>query len=106
MNSETTGTPSPRGLGEVLEELAVTIASRRGADHSESYTARLLEGDEDQLLKKIGEEATEVVMAAKDGDADHLRWEVSDLLYHVLVVCERWGVELTDIANHLAQRRR
>lgn len=92
-------------FGSVVEELAVVIASRRGADPDSSYTARLLAGHEDKLLKKIGEEATEVVMAAKDADVGQLTYEAGDLVYHLLVVLERWGVSLDDLAHELARRR-
>lgn len=92
-------------LGTTLDELAAVIASRKGARPEESYTARLLGGPEDSLLKKIGEEATEVVMAAKDGDRDQLRYEAGDLLYHLLVVCERWGVSLEELSSELLERR-
>lgn len=93
-------------IGAVLEALAATIASRKGADVDESYTARLLAGHEDKLLKKIGEEATEVVMAAKDADRAQLRYEAADLVYHLLVVCERWEVTLDDLAAELVSRSR
>ena len=71
-----------------------------------SYTAQLLGGPEDKLLKKIGEEATEVVMAAKDHDLGQLRYEIGDLVYHVLVVMVREGLTLDDLAEELASRRR
>ena len=92
-------------IGAILRELSEVISSRCDAEPDSSYTARLLAGDEDQLLKKIGEEATEVVMAAKDGDAAQLRYEAGDLVYHLLVVLERWGVTLDELADELAGRR-
>ena len=91
-------------LGPVVDTLWETILTRRDADPEASYTARLLTGHEDKLLKKIGEEATEVVMAAKDGDADQLRYEVADLVYHLLVVLARNGLEPDDLAEELASR--
>ena len=93
-------------LGEVIDELWAVIESRRDADPDSSYTARLLGGEEDQLLKKIAEESGEVIMAAKDGDEEHLRYEVGDVVYHLLVVMARWGLTPTDIAEELASRRR
>lgn len=94
---------TPR-FGAIVESLYGTIR-QRGEDLPEgSYTAKLLAGHEDKLLKKIGEEATEVVMAAKSADADQLRYESADLLYHLLVVCHRWGVTLDDIAAELQAR--
>ncbi|MBA4370804.1 MAG: phosphoribosyl-ATP diphosphatase [Coriobacteriaceae bacterium] len=72
----------------------------------DSYTAKLLLGDRDKLLKKIGEEATEVVMAAKDSDSQQLRYEIGDLIYHLMVVMVREGLTLEDLAAELAGRRR
>ena len=77
-------------LGDVLDELLESSRRAAEADPEKSYTARLLSGNEDSLLKKIAEESGEVIMAAKDGDADHLRYEVGDLVYHLLVVMARW----------------
>lgn len=91
-------------FAEVIEQLWSTIEQRRTADPEVSYTAQLLQGPEDSLLKKIGEEATEVVMAAKDGDLAHLRYEVTDLTYHLLVVMLRWGLDPDDLAEELASR--
>jgi len=92
-------------LGDVLDELFAVIEERRGADPEVSYTARLLGGNEDGLLKKVAEEAGEVIMAAKDRDADHLRYEVGDLVYHLLVVLARYGLTPSDLAEELAARR-
>jgi len=94
-----------RTLGSVLDELWGVIEERRTADPEVSYTARLLSGDEDTLLKKIAEEAGEVIMAAKDGDCGHLRYEVADVVYHLLVVMARWGLTLEDLAEELVSRR-
>jgi phosphoribosyl-ATP pyrophosphohydrolase len=92
-------------LGEVLDELWTVIDSRRAADPQSSYTARLISGPEDDLLKKIAEEAGEVIMAAKDADAEHLRYEIGDVVYHLLVVMARWGLSPDDLAEELASRR-
>ena len=94
-----------RDLGSVIDKLWAVIESRRDADPEVSYTARLLTGHEDQLLKKIAEESGEVIMAAKDGDKEHLRYEVGDVVYHLLVVMARWGLTPDDIAEELASRR-
>ncbi|HET6351122.1 MAG TPA: phosphoribosyl-ATP diphosphatase [Coriobacteriia bacterium] len=91
-------------FGEVIDALWETIEGRRDADPEDSYTARLLTGHEDKLLKKIGEEATEVVMASKDADVDHLRYEAGDLVYHLLVVLARHGITPDDLAEELAAR--
>ena len=71
-------------IGETLCGLAEVIHGRRDASPESSYTARLLQGEEDELLKKIAEEASEVIMACKDDDHDHIRYEAGDLLYHLL----------------------
>lgn len=91
-------------FAETIESLWSTIESRRGGDPDSSYTAKLLSGHEDKLLKKIGEEATEVVMAAKDADLAQIRYEGADLLYHLLVVYARWGLTPDDLADELASR--
>jgi phosphoribosyl-ATP pyrophosphohydrolase len=91
-------------IGPVIESLFATIRHRAIELPEESYTAKLLTGHEDKLLKKIGEEATEVVMAAKSGDADQLRYESADLVYHLLVVLQRWGLTPHDLAHELKSR--
>jgi len=93
-----------RSLGETIDTLWATIESRRGADPETSYTARMLTGHEDKLLKKIAEESGEVIMAAKDADAEQLGYESADLVYHLLVVMARWGLSPTDLADELASR--
>jgi len=92
-------------FSEIIGELWDVIESRRDADPEGSYTARLLQGPEDALLKKIAEEAGEVIMAAKDRDAEHLRYEIGDVVYHLLVVMARWGLTPDDLAEELAARR-
>ena len=94
-----------RTFGSVIDELWGVIESRREADPESSYTAKLLTGPEDTLLKKIAEEAGEVIMAAKDADKEHLRYEVGDVVYHLLVVMARWGLTPDDLAEELASRR-
>ena len=91
-------------LGDVLDELFAVIDERRTADPETSYTALLLTGNEDSLLKKIAEEAGEVIMAAKDADRDHLRYEAGDLLYHLMVVLARYDLTPGDLAEELASR--
>ena len=92
-------------LGETLAGLAAVIRARRDADPESSYTARLLQGKEDSLLKKLTEEATEVVMACKDRDHDHIRYEAADLVYHLLVILERYSVTIDELAGELDARR-
>ena len=93
-------------IGETIEGLARVIHGRRDASPESSYTARLLQGKEDSLLKKVTEEATEVVMACKDRDHDHIRYEAADLVYHLLVTLERYGVSVEELAGALDARHR
>lgn len=94
------------GIGEVLESLFVVLEQRKRDLPDDSYTAKLLSGPLDSLLKKIAEESGEVIMAAKDADADHLRYEIGDLVYHLLVVMTREGLTLGDLAAELDSRRK
>ncbi|EHF03013.1 MULTISPECIES: phosphoribosyl-ATP diphosphatase [Olsenella] len=93
-------------IGQTLESLARTLHGRWESDPEESYTARLLTGQEDELLKKLAEEASEVIMACKDDDHDHIRYEAGDLVYHLLVTLERYGVGLGELAGELEARKR
>lgn len=99
-----TANVQPGSIGETLESLAATIHGRRDASAEESYTARLLTDVEDELLKKLAEESSEVIMACKDDDHDHIRYEAGDLLYHLLVTLERYGVGLDELAGELNAR--
>lgn len=94
---------TPSG-GEVLARLARVIESRRGGDPDKSYVARLLARSEDAVLKKIGEEATECVMAAKDGVPDRIVSECADLWFHCLVMLARYGRGPGDVLAELARR--
>jgi phosphoribosyl-ATP pyrophosphohydrolase len=88
---------------QVIERLAATIESRKGADASTSYTAQLL-GDMDRAAKKLGEEAVETVIAAAQGDRDALTAESADLIYHWLVLIAAAGVSLDEVAVRLEAR--
>ncbi|NDA73932.1 MAG: phosphoribosyl-ATP diphosphatase [Betaproteobacteria bacterium] len=87
-----------------LKRLALVIAQRRGADPELSYVARLLSKGEDSILKKIGEEATECVMAAKDGDRQRIVSECADLWFHCLVMLEHYGLGPSEVIAELARR--
>ncbi len=93
-------------IGRTLTGLAEVIRSRREASPESSYTARLLGGVEDELLKKLAEEASEVIMACKDDDHDHIRYEAADLVYHLMVTLERYGVTVSELAGELDARHR
>lgn len=89
---------------QVLGRLADVIASRRGLDPSSSYVARLLAATPDAALKKVGEEATEVIMAAKDGVPDRLVSEMADLWFHCLVALVQAGLRPEQVMAELARR--
>jgi phosphoribosyl-ATP pyrophosphohydrolase len=89
---------------EVLQRLTATIAARRGADPATSYVATLFAKGDDAMIKKIGEEAIEAVMAAKDGDRLRLTAEIADLWFHCLVVLVKHGLGPGDICAELARR--
>jgi phosphoribosyl-ATP pyrophosphohydrolase len=92
------------GLYETLERIAATIDSRKGGDPQSSYVAKLLAGPEDALLKKIGEEATETVLAAKAGDRLHLVQETADLWFHSMIVLARHGLGPGDVLAEMHRR--
>jgi phosphoribosyl-ATP pyrophosphohydrolase len=89
---------------DVLARIAAIIERRRTADPAESYVAALLAKGEDAVLKKIGEEATETVLAGKDGDKIRVIAEVADLWFHCLVLLARHGAGPADVLRELARR--
>ena len=96
--------PADERVPDVLDRLAATIAARRGADPSTSYVASLFAKGQDAILKKVGEEATETVMAAKDGDRLRVAAEVADLWFHCLVLLAHHGLGPDDVRAELARR--
>jgi phosphoribosyl-ATP pyrophosphohydrolase len=93
----------PNGA-DMLARLAAVIESRRNADPDKSYVARLFAKGPDAILKKIGEEATETVMAAKDGDSAKLVAEMADLWFHTMVALAYYGLKPQDVLDELARR--
>ena len=89
---------------EILDRLTETIESHRGADPATSYVAKLFHKGQEAILKKVGEEAIETVMAAKDRDNAHLTYEVADLWFHTLVLLANEGLSYQDVLNELARR--
>jgi phosphoribosyl-ATP pyrophosphohydrolase len=89
---------------DTLARLADVIDARRGGDPDKSYVARLFSKGTDAILKKIGEEATETVMAAKDGDRARLVAEVADLWFHTLVALSAFGLKPADVLAELERR--
>lgn len=91
-------------ISQTLSALEQTIAARHDADPEASYVAKLLHGHEDKLLKKIGEEATEVVIAGKGGERDELIYESADLIFHLLVLLTRHSIAFDEICVELQRR--
>ena len=89
---------------DTLARLARVIAARRGGDPDKSYVARLVAKGTDSILKKIGEEATEVVMAAKDGDRKRIVAETADLWFHSMVALAAFGLTPADVLAELNRR--
>ena len=89
---------------QVLERIAASIEERRNADPASSYVAKLFAQGEDAMLKKIGEEAIETVLAAKSGDRLHLVREVTDLWFHCMIVLARHGLSPADVLAEMHRR--
>ena len=87
-----------------LARLADVIESRRAGDPDKSYVARLFSKGTDAILKKIGEEATEVVMAAKDSNPQKIVGEVADLWFHCMVALAAFGLKPADVLAELERR--
>jgi phosphoribosyl-ATP pyrophosphohydrolase/phosphoribosyl-AMP cyclohydrolase len=95
-------TPTAAGM---LEELARVVAERAESAPEDSYTAKLLARGQDAVLKKIGEEATEVVLAAKGDRDDRLAEEAADLLFHLVIALHQRGLPLARVMDVLRRRR-
>lgn len=91
---------------DTLSQVFGVICDRRDNPNLDSYTCKLLAGGDNKILKKIGEEAAEVVMACKDDDPAAIAGEVADLFYHTLVALAHHGVDLKDVYRKLQERRR
>ncbi|MCU7372000.1 phosphoribosyl-ATP diphosphatase [Paucibacter sp. O1-1] len=90
-----------------LAKLAAVIESRKpanGGDPGASYVAKLFDKGTDAILKKIGEEATELVMAAKDGDAQKIVYETADLWFHSMIALAQFGLKPADVLAELERR--
>ena len=89
---------------EILERLGATIASRLGGDAGSSYVASLAAKGQDAMLKKVAEEAAEVLLASKDGDKLHLIRETADLWFHCMVLLAWHGAQPADVLAELERR--
>lgn len=92
------------GLCETLERIAATINQRKSGDPAKSYVAQLFAKGDDAMLKKIGEEATETVLAAKGGDRLALVRETADLWFHSMIVLARHGLGPADVLAEMHRR--
>ncbi|UCE88871.1 MAG: phosphoribosyl-ATP diphosphatase [Pseudomonadota bacterium] len=91
-------------MTDILLRLAEVLESRKGAEPDSSYVAGLYALGLDAILKKVGEEATETVMAAKDGESERLVYEVADLWFHTLVLLAQQGLGPEAVLEELARR--
>ena len=89
---------------DILDRIAATIDERKRGDPKKSYVASLFAKGDDAMLKKIGEEATEVVLAAKGDDRLHLVREITDLWFHCMIVLERHGLGPADVLAEMQRR--
>jgi len=89
---------------DTLSDVAAVLEARKGANASDSYVAKLYHKGTDAILKKIGEEATEVVMAAKDGVPEKIVYEVADLWFHSMVLLAQQELHPDDVLEELQRR--
>lgn len=91
-------------MNDVLERLSELLEQRKSADPASSYVAKLYHKGMDSILKKVGEEATETVIAAKGGNRDEIIYETADLWFHTLVMLAKAGLKADDVLAELARR--
>jgi phosphoribosyl-ATP pyrophosphohydrolase len=91
-------------MSDILQRLAAVLEERKASDPDSSYVARLYDKGLDAILKKIGEEATETVMAAKDGDSEKIVCETADLWFHSMVLLAQQGLGPEDVLKELDRR--
>jgi phosphoribosyl-AMP cyclohydrolase / phosphoribosyl-ATP pyrophosphohydrolase len=91
---------------DTLSQVFAVICDRKAHPTPDSYTCKLLAGGDNKILKKVGEEAAEVVMACKDDDPDAIAGEVADLFFHTMVALAHHGVDIKQVYRKLQERRR
>ncbi|OGT40917.1 MAG: phosphoribosyl-ATP diphosphatase [Gallionellales bacterium RIFOXYD2_FULL_52_7] len=91
-------------MQNILQNLTRTIEARKLASPESSYVAKLFSKGEDAILKKIGEEATEVILASKSADRAHIVYETADLWFHCMVMLSHHGLSSDDVLAELARR--
>lgn len=89
---------------EILKRLTEVIESRKGADPDSSYVASLFARGEDKILEKVGEEATETILASKSGDREKILYETADLWFHTMVMLAHHGLSSDEVLTELARR--
>lgn len=92
-------------IGHILAELYCVVKDRQLNPKEGSYTNYLLDKGLDKILKKVGEETSEVIIASKNRAADEIKYEIADLLYHLIVLMVERGITLNDIHDELKSRR-
>lgn len=95
---------SEEANGTILDRLYEMVLQRKQASNTDSYVASLLQGGDDRVLKKITEEAGEVVLAVKNHDKEEIVYEVADLLFHTIVALGHCDIPVTDIQEELSRR--
>ncbi|MDX9951284.1 MAG: phosphoribosyl-ATP diphosphatase [Methylophilaceae bacterium] len=91
-------------MNDVLDRLSELLEQRKGADPQTSYVAKLYSKGVDAVLKKVGEEAAETIIAAKDGDPQKIIYETADLWFHCMVMLAQAGLKPQDVLDELARR--
>lgn len=89
---------------DVFSRLSATLAGRRNADPASSYTAKLYAHGPDSILKKIGEESAELIVASKDGQRDSIVHEAADVIFHVMALLAFHDLSIDDVRRELARR--
>ena len=91
-------------MSDILNRLADLLEQRKTAEPDTSYVAKLYSKGMDSILKKVGEEATETIIAAKGGNTDEIIYETADLWFHTMVMLAKAGLKPQDVLNELARR--
>ena len=91
-------------MSDILDRLSELLEQRKTADPQSSYVAKLYAKGMDSILKKVGEEATETIIAAKDGNKEHLIYETADLWFHTMIMLAQAGLKPQDVLDELARR--
>ncbi|MBL4744324.1 MAG: phosphoribosyl-ATP diphosphatase [Cycloclasticus sp.] len=91
-------------MSDILKQLEIVLQQRKQDDPSSSYVASLYDKGLDTILKKIGEEATETVIAAKSGDKEQIVYESADLLFHTMVLLAQQDLSIDDVLKELERR--